>query len=109
MRQREKRVLGRFVLLMGGALLAVVGGGVIGVWMQPSIDVTVERELQTQPVVLASKQVSALAKTNDSPDRLASGDLCYYATLHHATGHRFELSVLFLDTLKERFPDSPFV
>ncbi len=111
MRRREKKLIQRFVLLLVGTFLAMLIGGAIGVWMHPGTQMFTRKSrkaLYVSPEVLTEKRLSELTKTKDSPETLKSGDLCYYAALHHATGHRFELSLLFLDALEERFPNSPF-
>lgn len=111
MRRREKRLVQRFVLLLVGTLLAMLIGGAIGVWLQPGTQMTTRKSrkaLYVAPEVLTEKRLGELTRTNNSPEILESGDLCYYAALHHATGHRYELSLLFVDALEERFRDSPF-
>lgn len=106
---RKTKAKQRVMLCAGAILLAAPIGGVIGLLMQPSVDEATERKLQTSPASQLHMRLKMLAKTNDSPETVESGDLCYYAALHHATGHQLELSLLFLDALGERFPDSPFV
>ncbi len=107
--KRITRAKRRVILLASAILLAALIGGTIGVWMRPSIDEVTERKLKTSSRSQLQKLLNTLDKTNDSPDTLESGDLCYYAILQHAAGTRFELSLLFLDALEKRFPDSPFV